>query len=111
MKPLFLLLSLSFCVMVGFGQNKLVGTYRCWQFNVSGGGGSCRFAPLLVLKENREYTMSSEKGTYKVNGNTLKLSNSKIRGNGIISSDERTIRFEYVYKGLHHTVTYLRFGD
>ncbi len=82
------------------------GTYRCWSYNVSGGGGSCTLSPAIVLKSDGTYSISSEQGTYQVAGDTLTLSQSKLRGPGKII-DGNKIRFEYDYQTLHHTVTYL----
>ncbi len=82
------------------------GHYRCWSYNVSGGGGSCRLAPPLVLNSDGTYQMSSEKGTYKVQDGKLVLSASKIRGPGKLEGGNRIV-FEYDFKGMHHTVTYL----
>ena len=81
------------------------GQYRCWSYNVSGGGGSCRLAPPLVLNSDGTYQMSSERGTYKVQGAKVILSESRIRGPGTLQDGNRIV-FEYDYKGMHHTVTY-----
>ncbi len=89
----------------------LSGTYRCWQYNVEGGGGSCRLAPPFIFKEDGTYEMSSEKGTYVVDGTTVALSESQIRGPGTILEDGNQIRFEYDYSGHHTVVTYLREGS
>jgi hypothetical protein len=82
------------------------GTYRCWQYNVSGGGGSCRLAPPIVLRSDGTYQESRTVGTYEVKGNRIFFSRSTIRGPGRIEGGNR-IRFEYDYKGFHHDVTYL----
>ncbi len=88
----------------------LVGTYRCWQYNVDGSGGSCRLVPPLILKKGGQYQISSERGTYTITNTTLKLSKSKIRGAGTILANGNQIRFSYSYQGLKHTITYLRVG-
>ncbi len=85
----------------------LSGTYRCWSFNVGGAGKSCT-SPPIVFNANGSYSMSSERGTYMVNGNTVVLSESKIRGPGTLLEDKRQIRFEYSYNGLAQTITYLK---
>lgn len=85
----------------------MAGSYRCWSYNVSGGSGTCRLAPPIVLAGDGTYTMSSERGIYTVQGDVIVLSESKIRGPGTIV-DGNKIRFEYDYNGLRHTVTYLR---
>lgn len=87
----------------------IAGSYRCWHYNVSGGFGNCRLAPPIILNTDGTYSMSSEKGTYKITGSTILLSESKIRGPGTIVEGNK-IRFEYSYKGLQHTVTYLKEG-
>lgn len=88
-------------------QGKISGTYRCWSYNVSGGSGNCRIAPPIILNTDGTYSMSSEKGTYKIQGSTITLSQSKIRGPGTIVEGNK-IRFEYNYNGLQHTITYLK---
>ncbi|NJD62773.1 MAG: hypothetical protein FIA93_08635 [Deltaproteobacteria bacterium] len=82
------------------------GSYRCWQYNVSGGGGSCRLAPPIVLAPDGTYKESRTEGTYEVKDDTIVFSGSRIRGPGKIV-DGNKIRFEYDYNGFHHTVTYL----
>ena len=89
-------------------SKKLSGSYRCWQYNVSGGGGSCRISPPIVLKTDGGYSMSSETGTYYIEGDQIFLSESKIRGPGKLLEGDIQIRFEYDYNGWHHTITYLR---
>ena len=87
---------------------KLAGSYRCYSYNVSGGGGgNCRLFAPIVLKADGTYSMSSEKGTYRVSGDTVILSESKLRGPGSVI-DGNKLRFEYDYNGWHHTLTYLR---
>ncbi|MDP3710842.1 MAG: PA14 domain-containing protein [bacterium] len=89
-------------------SKKLSGSYRCWSYNVSGGGGSCRISPPIVLKTDGGYSMSSEVGTYYIEGDQIFLSESKIRGPGKLLEGDIQIRFEYDYNGWHHTITYLR---
>jgi hypothetical protein len=97
----------AFLPSVAFAQSQsLAGQYRCWSYNVSGGGGSCRLAPPLVLNSDGTYQMSSEKGTYKVEDGKVVLSESKIRGPGKLEAGNHIV-FEYDLKGMHHTVTYL----
>ncbi len=83
----------------------IAGHYRCLSYNVSGGGGSCRLAPPLTLNANGTYGMSSERGTWRVVGDRVHLSGSKIRGPGKLSKDNRII-FEYTHRGWQHTITY-----
>lgn len=87
---------------------KLAGTYRCASFNVGGRGGRCT-GPPLILRADRTYQMSSEKGRYAVSNGRVVLSASKIRGSGHILGNE--IVFQYQYAGLAHTVTYRRSPD
>lgn len=86
---------------------RLSGTYRCRSFNVGGSGRSCT-SPPIVFNTNGSYTMSSERGTYTVNGNTVALSESKIRGPGTLLEEKQQIRFEYTYDGLKQTITYFK---
>ncbi len=84
----------------------LAGTYRCWQFNASGGGGSCRFSVPIKLSADGTYSESSTQGTYTVSGDTITFSESKIRGPGKLLGGNK-IFFEYDYNSWHYTVTYL----
>ena len=89
-------------------NTNLAGTYRCWSENVGGRGGRCAVgAPPLVLNADGTYSMSNEHGTYKVSGDFIILSESKLRGQGHIVGGNQIV-FEYDYRNLHHTVTYLR---
>lgn len=82
------------------------GTYRCWSYNVSGGGGNCRLSPPIVLRADGTYQESSTSGTYRIEGNRIHFSKSTVRGAGEITGENR-ITFEYDYRDWHHTVTYL----
>ena len=86
---------------------KLAGRYRCWSFNVGGRGGRCT-SPPIILNEDGTYSMSSEKGTWKVKGDQVILSASKIRGPGKLNKEGNQIVFEYTTNGLRQTVAYLR---
>ncbi|MDO8482991.1 MAG: hypothetical protein Q7S86_04200 [bacterium] len=88
-------------------QASFAGSYRCLSANAGGVSSVCRQYPRIVLKTDGTYTVSSEKGTYVVKDNTVKLSASKLRGIGKIV-DGNKIRFEYDYNRLHHVVTYLK---
>lgn len=86
------------------------GSFRCWSYNVSGGGGgNCRLFAPIEIRMDGTYSMSSESGTYKIEEDTIHLSESKIRGVGEII-DGNKIRFEYDYNGWHHILTYLKDG-
>lgn len=86
------------------------GSYRCWSYNVSGGGGGdCRLFAPIVLNKDGTYAISSEKGTYSVKGDVITLSESKLRGPGTLLGGTQ-IRFEYDYNGWHHVITYLKEG-
>lgn len=112
------LLAASFPASVGaakkarvltFAEKKIVGSYRCRSYNVSGGGGgNCRLAPPIVLKADGTYSMSSERGTFSVKKGRLILSKSTLRGPGSITANPATITFRYMYKGWKHIVTYGR---
>lgn len=82
------------------------GTYRCRSYNVSGGGGSCKLAPPIVINFDGSYQESSSRGSYRVSENRVYFSESTIRGPGVVSGHNQ-ITFEYDYRGWHHTVTYL----
>ncbi|HYD78181.1 MAG TPA: hypothetical protein VEC06_00090 [Paucimonas sp.] len=82
------------------------GTYRCWSYNVSGGGGTCRLAPPIVINPDGTYQESRTSGTYQASGGRITFSESKIRGSGHIADHNRIV-FEYDYNGRRHTVTYL----
>jgi hypothetical protein len=84
----------------------VAGVYRCWHFNVGGAGKRCT-SPPLELRADGTYRMSSERGTYTIQRDRIVLSESKIRGPGRMLGGDKIV-FEYTYKGLAHTVTYLR---
>ncbi len=87
----------------------LAGSYRCYSYNVSGGGGgNCRLFAPIILKADGTYSVSSEQGTYRVEGDTIILSESKLRGPGTLLEDNLQMRFEYDYNGWHHVITYLK---
>jgi len=104
MKAVFLIAVLTVAPVASAAPN-IAGNYRCLSYNVSGGGGSCRLAPPLVLNPDGTYRMSSEQGTWRVVGDRVHLSQSKIRGPGKLAKDNRII-FEYTYHGWQHTITY-----
>ncbi|GEM_PF-1516001 len=88
-------------------KDSMAGTYRCWSYNVQGAGKSC-ISPPIVLNKDGTYSMSSEKGTYKITGEKIVLSESKLRGNGTLLEQGNQIRFEYDYNSWHHVMTYLK---
>lgn len=83
----------------------LPGTYRCSAYNVSGGGGSCRNMPPLVLLADGSYQFSSSRGRWTVSDGKLNLSESQMWGPGEILGGD-AVRFEYDYRGWRHTVTW-----
>jgi len=90
--------------------SSLNGIFRCWSYNVGGAGKSCTSPPIVLLADGT-YTMSKENGTYIIREDEIILSESKIRGRGRIIENGNQLRFQYIYNGLEHTVTYVRFGD
>lgn len=84
----------------------LPGTYRCSAYNVSGGGGSCRNVPPLVLVADGSYQFSSSRGRWSIYGGKLLLSEAQIWGQGEILGSN-TVRFEYDYRGWRHTVIWV----
>ncbi|MBI4268396.1 hypothetical protein HY627_01005 [Candidatus Uhrbacteria bacterium] len=89
-------------------EKSIVGTYRCRSYNVSGGGGTCRLAPPIVLKRDGTYTMSLEKGVFSLKKGKLFLSSSKLRGLGAVTHNPATLSFSYSYRGWKHHVSYMR---
>jgi len=87
-------------------QTLMAGSYRCASYNVSGGGGSCRNMQPLQLNADQSYQFSSTMGRWRVQGGTLVLSESSLWGPGQILGRD-TVRFEYEYRGWHHTVTWV----
>ncbi|MGQ0708263.1 MAG: hypothetical protein ACT4NV_00780 [Rhodoferax sp.] len=83
-----------------------IGAYRCVSFNVGGAGGRCTYAPPIEIRADGTYSESSTTGRYTVRGDQVTFSESTIRGPGQLV-DSNTIRFQYSYKGLEHTATYL----
>lgn len=89
----------------------LVGSYRCRSYNVSGGGGgNCRLMPPIILKKDGTYSISSERGTFKVKKRKLMLSAGKIRGKGSLSADNKAMSFTYLYRGWKHVIVYAHEG-
>lgn len=86
----------------------IAGSYRCWQFNVDGYGGSCRTLSPIVLAGDGTYTISSTTGTYNVSADTITLSASDYWGPGTIQEDGLQIYFNYSYNGKQYEVTYLK---
>lgn len=96
---LLVLSSASLAAQVG------TGSYRCASYNVSGGGGSCRTMPRLVLNADGTYQFSSTQGRWSAQNGKLYLSESSLWGAGEILGKD-SVRFEYDYNGWHHTVTW-----
>lgn len=90
-------------------ETRVEGTYRCWSMNVGGRGGKCSATVPLILYPDGTYTFSKEKGTYHVKNQGITLSESRFRGAGKWV-DGNKIVFNYTYKGLKQTITYLRRG-
>ncbi len=92
-------------VAVQNGGPLVPGTYRCSSYNASGGGGSCRTMPPLVLQADGSYRYSSTRGTWSVRGGKLVLSQSNLWGPGDVLGPN-AVRFQYDYRGWHHVVTW-----
>ncbi|OGR51957.1 MAG: hypothetical protein A3I11_07540 [Elusimicrobia bacterium RIFCSPLOWO2_02_FULL_39_32] len=115
-KPISFILVILFLFFVqhlGFAKedfSSIVGTYRCWKYNVGGAGKRCTSPPLKIYADGT-YQMSVEKGTVKMLKEKGKvkivLSQSKIRGPGTLLEGNQ-ILFEYTYNGWEHSVTYLK---
>ena len=106
--PCLTMLSLLTAVPAALAQTGTLapGSYRCASYNVSGGGGSCRNMPRLILHADQSYQFSSTQGRWLAQGGRLQLSESKLWGPGQILGPD-TVRFDYDYRGWHHTVTWL----
>jgi len=83
----------------------LPGVYRCWSFNISGGAGSCRLSPPITIRADGTYDDVAAQGTWRARGNRITFSESKSRGPGVVAGNR--IVFEYDFRGMHHTVTYV----
>lgn len=82
------------------------GAYRCVSFNVGGAGGRCGSTPPIEIRSDGTYSESSTTGRYTISSGRIQFSQSTIRGPGELI-DDNTIRFQYTYRGLAHTATYL----
>ena len=87
-------------------QSLMAGSYRCASYNVSGGGGSCRNMQPLQLHADQSYQFGSTQGRWRAQGGTLVLSESSLWGPGQILGRD-SVRFDYEYRGWHHTVTWV----
>jgi hypothetical protein len=81
------------------------GVYRCLSFNISGGTGSCRMSTPITIHADGTYDESSTHGTWRERGKRITLSESRFRGPGVVAGNR--IVFEYDFRGMRHTVTYL----
>ncbi len=88
-------------------QSYLSGTYNCQTVEVAGKSSPCN-APSLELKSDGSYEMLTEKGSYRINGNSLVLSSSKKGGKAHLDGDDKRIIFEFVSGGKKSRVTYQR---
>src|SRR5438552_1807709 len=101
------ILFFALAAMVHAGEAAAEGsaTYRCWSFNVDGGGGRCPSGSPIILHPDGTYQESSVRGRYAVKGDEIVFSKSTVRGPGRIK--DRTIVFNYETAGHRYTVTYL----
>ena len=93
------------CPSTGAGDN-YVGVYQCASLVVNGHSGRCT-SPPLVLYADGTYKIWAEQGTYRIDGNQLKLSESKKHGWGQLLRG-RQIVFEFTYRRKKHKVTFRR---
>ena len=93
------------CPSAGAGDN-YVGVYECTSLVVNGRSARCP-SPPLVLYPDGTYKIWAEKGIYRVEGNQLKLSESKKHGRGRLLRG-RQIVFKFSYRGKKHKVTFRR---
>ena len=73
---------------------------------VDGRSGRCT-SPPLVLYPDGTYKIWGEQGTYRIDGNQLKLSESKKHGRGRLLRG-RQIVFRFSYRGKKQKVTFRR---
>jgi len=93
------------CPSAGAGDNYL-GVYQCASLVVNGRSGRCA-SPPLVLYPDGTYKIWAEQGTYRIDGNQLRLSESKKHGRGRLLRG-RQIVFKFSYRGKKHKVTFRR---
>ena len=87
-------------------DDNYAGTYQCAGLVVNGHSGRCA-SPPLVLYGDGTYKIWGEQGTYRIDGNQLKLSESKKHGRGRLLRG-RQIVFKFSHRGKKHKVTFLR---
>lgn len=56
----------------------------------------CKYEPPFLIHVDGTYSKSSEQGTFKIIGNLIDFSESKIRGTGVITEDSNLITFTYI---------------
>lgn len=86
----------------------LTRSYRCWQFNVDGYGGSCRTLSPIVFTADGTYSISGTTGIYNITDDIVTLSESTYWGAGTIKEAGLQIYFNYNYNGKQYEVTYLQ---
>ena len=78
----------------------------CQRLVVDGRSGRCT-SPPLVLHADGTYKIWGEQGTYRIDGNQLKLFESKKHGRGRLLRG-RQIVFKFSHRGKKHKVTFRR---
>ncbi len=69
--------SASFALSIG----EVVGSYRCYSYNVGGRGGNCRtFTTKFILNGDGSYTFGTSQGTFKIKKDQILFSQEKQRG-------------------------------
>src|SRR2546425_11574318 len=96
---------LCVCPSIRAGDNS-AGSYHCASLVVNGHSGRCT-SPPLVLYADGTYKIWAEQGTYRIDGNQLKLSESKKHGRGQLLRG-RQIIFEFTYRRKKHKVMFRR---
>jgi hypothetical protein len=81
------------------------GVYRCWSFEISGGAGSCRLSPPITIRADGTYDDMATQGKWRARGNRITFSESRSRGPGLVTGNR--IVFDYDFRGMHNTVTYV----
>ena len=96
----------SFALSVG----DVVGSYRCYSYNVGGRGGNCRtFTTKFILNGDGSYTFGTSKGTFKIKKDQILFSQEKQRGAAtFFDGNKFTFMYTLPSNGWKVEQTYLR---